>query len=426
MDDESTNSDVSIAEIIDEIQQKPRVIASEEPDEEETEVQDIEIDTDPTSISEEDSLEELEPGGTAIKRMGTTPSLPVLIPNTSVVIYEPEDHQFQPSVFALVLRPTTYLSKRWVSRSRLYFVLLSLLLAAVSMLVYSQVQRQPRSPYKPNAAIAHMENPEKYVDAGSFFIQEGDYRSAIETLEFIRGVDSMGIDMYRNLGYAYFQENHFALAAESYEYYLQFRKAKTYRPFEAEASYQHNIGEEIGGPIDYNTYNLLGSAYQHIGNLHKAREAFEKAIKLAPLEAEAYNNLSKLYVDGFQNRNYLSEALAFAAVRINPEVASYHDTLGLHYYKDGRLNKGTNSLKQAIRLQSDYIPAHFHLSEIAEKSKNPEMAIQVVKRELVDNLRPSSNSRSDMISVLSYIYETDAQKISRLSSSLLHLRGVSR
>ena len=421
-DEEDESKDTSVVELEVVHEQESDNTPSEESEKEEIGSEVNESRTDSSKDTDKNTLEDLDTIDTVIKNTNASPTLPVLVPNTSVVIYEPVEHQFQPSVFAMVLRPNAYLSKRWVSRSRLYLVLVSLLLVASIALVYSQVQRRPRSPYKPNAAIAFMDNPEKYFNAGIFFIQEGDFRSAIETLEFIRGVETMDIELYRNLGYAYYQENQYALAAESYEYYLRHRKSITYQPFEAEASYQQSTVDEKDGTSDYVTYNLLGSAYHHLGHLQKARDTFEKAIKLAPQEAEAYHNLAKLYTDGFQNKNYLSEALAYTAVRINPDVASYHDTLGWVYYKNGRLHKGTNSLKQAIRLQSDYIPAHIHLTEIAAKSKNPNTAIHVVKKQLIDKLRPTNDSRSDMIGVLSYIYETKSQDIPRFNTSFFHHR----
>lgn len=425
-DEKDENIDASVVEIEIAHEQDTVNTQTEESDIEEVDYEDTGIGTDSTKDTEkeadDDIYDDLESTDTVINKTNTSPTLPVLVPNTSVVMYEAEDHQFQPSVFALVLRPNAYLSKRWVSRSRLYLVLVSLLLVASAALVYSQIQRRPRSPYKPNAAIAYMENPEKYLNAGSFFIQEGDFRSAIETLEFIRGVDTLDKELYRHLGYAYYQEKQYALAAESYEYYLRFQNSKTYQPFEAEASYQHNTGEEKDGTSDYVIYNILGSAYYRLGHLQKALETFENAIKLAPFEAEAYNNLAKLYIDGFQNKSYLSEALASVAVRINPDVASYHDTLGWLYSKNGRLHKGTNSLKHAIRLQSDYIPAHFHLTEIAEKSNNPENAIHIVKKQLIDKLKPTNDSRSDMIRVLSYLYETKSQNIPRFITSFFHHR----
>ncbi len=371
-------------------------------------------------------LEESESSDNTVVTPGTSPALPVLVPNTSVVVYEPEGQRFQPSVFAIVLRPTTYLSKRWVSRTRLYLVLLSLLAAATLMLVYSQVERHPRSPYRPNAAIAYVEEPEKYLDAGSFFIQQGDYNSAVETLEFIRGSDLIDVMLYRNLGYAYFQTKQYALAAESYEYYLKSLKNTSYQPFVAEAAYQQNGNDRIGDSSDYVIYNLLGTSYKRLGQYHKARRIFEQAIELAPFEAEAYNNLAQLYTDGYQQNHLLSEALASAAVSLNPDMPSYHSTLGWIYIKNGRLHKGLNTLKQALRLQSDFIPAHYHLSEITQNSKIHDQAINLVQRDLIDKLRPTSNSNSDMIKVLSYIYETKAENIPRFNTSLLNQRGVGR
>ena len=375
--------------------------------------------------SNKESLEDLESKEIGKLMSGSSPVLPVLVPNTSVVIYEPEEQLFQPGVFDLVLRPTAYLSKRWVSRTRLYLVLLSLLAVATFTLVFSQLQRRPRSPYRPNPAIAYMENPDKYLNAGSFFIQQEDYHSAIETLEFIRGVDSIDIELYRHLGYAYFQANQYALATESYEYYLNSRESRTYQPFVAEAAYQEN-SDDKGKFLDYMTYNLLGTAYKRLGNFHKARQVFEEAIKLAPFEAEAYSNLAQLYTDGFQQKHRLSEALAYTAVSINPDMSSYHDTLGWIHVKNGRLHEGTNTLKQAIRLQSDYIPAHYHLSKVAQKSKDFDSVINVVKNDLIEKLRPTSNLQSDMIEVLKYIYETESHNIPKYRTSFLHHRSLRR
>ena len=362
-----------------------------------------------------------------LKRHGSTPALPVLVPNTSVVIYEQEDEKFKPNVFAIMLRPNAYLSKRWVYRTRLFLALLFLLAAASIALVYSQVQRRPRPPYLPSTEIAFVENPQHYLDAGSFFIQQSDYRSAIEMYELIRGIDSMDPVLYKNLGFAHFQENQYALSVEAYEFYLQARKTKPYQPFIAEASYSSNIDDnEKGDSSNYKTYNTLGTAHRRLGNLHKARLAYETAIKIAPNEAEAYNNLAQLYSDGYQQKHLLTQALAYAAVGLNPDIASHHDTLGWIIGKSGRFNKATNALEQAIRLQSDYVPAFYHLTEIVQKSKHSEKDIQVVQNALIKKMYHTRKSRQSIQKVLSHIYETDSQEIPRFSTSFLHLRGIKK
>ena len=362
-----------------------------------------------------------------LKRHGSSPALPVLVPNTSVVIYEQEDQKFKPSVFAIMLRPNAYLSKRWVYRTRLYLTLLFLLAAASIALVYSQVQRHPHPPYFRSTEIAFVENPQHYLDAGSFYIQQSDYRSAIEMYELIRGIDSMDPVLYKNLGFAHFQENQYALAVEAYEFYLQARKTKPYQPFIAEASYSSSIDDnEEGDSSNYTTYNTLGTAHKRLGNLDKARLAYETAIKIAPNEAETYNNLAQLYSDGYQQKHLLTQALAYAAVRLNPDVASHHDTLGWVLGKSGRFNKAKNVLEQAIRLQSDYVQAFYHLTEIAQKSKHSDKDSQVVQNALIKKMYNTRKSRQSILKVLSHIYETDSQKIPRFSTSFLYLRGIKK
>ena len=100
----------------------------------------------------------------------TTPSLPVLVPNTSVVIYDQQAHVYQPNIFDLVLRPNEYLSKRWVSRTRLYFVVFCLLIVSTIALVYSQVQRQPHSPYSSRSKLAFVTDPKPYFEDGGLFL----------------------------------------------------------------------------------------------------------------------------------------------------------------------------------------------------------------------------------------------------------------
>ncbi len=382
-------------------------------------------DAEPNTQDETNSPKNLQPGENTLQKLGASLALPVLVPNTSVVIYGEEERKFKPSIFALVLRPNAYLSKRWVSRTRIYLVLFCLLVAATIALVYSQVQRQPRSPYLPNAEIAFLDNLDDYLATGSFYIQQAKYRRAIEELELIRGVDSIDPNLYKNLGFAYFQENQYTLAVEAYEFYLQARQDKSYHPFVAEASYSSgDMGNPNNDPFDYKTYNILGTAYKQLAQLDKARQTFETAIKIAPNEPEAYSNLAQLYSNNYQQKHLLAETLAYAAVRLNPDVASYQDTLGWILSKSGRLNKATNSLQQAIRLQSDYVPAIYHMAEIAQKSKHPEKAVKVIQNDFAKKMHRKRRSRQDILGVLSYIYETDAQKIPRFNSSLYRLRGV--
>lgn len=360
-----------------------------------------------------------------------TPALPVLVPNTSVVIYDHQEHIYQPSIFDLVLRPNEYLSKRWVSRTRLYIVLFCLLIASTVALIYSQVQRLPHTPYSSRTNLAFVTNPNPYFEDGGLFLQQEDYRRAIDTYELIRYSNNLDQTLYpilyRNLGYAYFQEKRYGAAVEAYEDYLQTSDIQTQTPFTTEYAYASTNNSSLQNDTSkYMTYILLGKAYKNIGHLDEARITFEKAIKIAPNEAEAYSNLALLYSKEFQQKYLLAEALGYAAINLNPNLAAYQNSLGSILIENGQLNKGIDLLEYAVRLHSDYYPAHYNLSIISLDSSEPDQTLNIVIRNLLRNSRPLNQTRTAMLGLLSYIYENKAIEMKRFIPSLYSLRGINR
>lgn len=364
-------------------------------------------------------------------RQTYTPSLPVLVPNTSVVIYEHQDHIYQPNIFDLVLRPNEYLSKRWVSRTRLYIVIFFLLITATVALVYSQVQRLPHTPYSSRTKLAFIANPTPYFEDGGLFLQQEDYRRAIDTYELIRYSENLDQTiypiLYRNLGYAYFQEKQYSAAVQAFEDYLQTSEIQTQTPFTTEYAYASTNNSSIqNGTSNYMTYIFLGKAYKNIGYIDDARMTFEKAIEIAPNEAEAYSNLALLYSKDYQQKHLLAEALGYAAINLNPNIAAYQDSLGSILIENGRLNKGIDLLEYAVRLHSDYYPTHYHLSMIAMDSNEPDQTLNIVIRNLLRKSQPSNQKRTAILGLLSHIYENKAIEMKRFIPSLYTLRGINK
>lgn len=384
-----------------------------------------EVESTPSDSEENTNEDSAEPTIEQPGRTTTTPVLPVLVQNTSLVVYNQEDSSLKPSFYALVLRPSMYLSKRWLSRGRLYLVLLSLLIGATVALVYSQVQRLPRPPYAPNMELAYLNNPEDYLATGSLYIQQGNYRKAIEELSFVAGVKNMDLRLYKYLGDAYFQEKQYAHAIESYQYYLAAREIQPYQLFVAEASFSSgSIGEDEQKSADYKTFNALGISYRRLGQYDEARDAYVKAIGIAPKESQAYSNLAELYSDGYQQKPKLSLGLAYASVIQNPFVASSHDILGWTLGKTDRFDKATDSLEQAYRLQSDYIPTLYHITELAEKRLHPENTLDYVEKDFSKKVRQKNITRTEILDVLAFLYEKDSQKHTRFRPSLYQKRGL--
>lgn len=323
---------------------------------------------------------------------GSSVALPVLAPNAATVPYHPdvapseEEHE---NFFLAVLHPGKYLSKRWVSRSRVYLILWSILLATTIGFMQYQKYRGAKETPLLSMGLSATEVPDlvkRSLAEGDFYIQEGHYRQAISAYQLSRDLGALPIHFYRKLGFAYFKEGQYALAAEAYELFLEERENVHPGVFTAEASlsgmYPTTTSAEAKVVQDYETYNILGTTYMKLERLQDAQRAYEQAIRLAPKYGEAYNNLARLYVDGYQQKLNLAETLAYTAVTLNPNVAAYHDTLGWVLAKRGQMNKAMKALERSINLQSDAVETHYHLAQVALKAGERKKAIKSIRNVL--------------------------------------------
>ena len=323
---------------------------------------------------------------------GSSVALPILAPNAATVPYHPDvapSEKEHENFFLAVLHPGKYLSKRWVSRTRVYLVLWSILLAATIGFMQYQKYRAAKETPLLSMGLSATEVPDlvkRSLAEGDFYIQEGHYRQAISAYQLSRDLGVLPIHFYRKLGFAYFKEGQYALAAEAYELFLEEQENVHPDVFTAEASlsgmYPTTTSVETKVVQDYETYNILGTAYMKLERLQHAQRAYERAICLAPKYGEAYNNLARLYVDGYQQKLNLAETLAYTAVTLNPNVAAYYDTLGWVLAKRGQLNKAMKALERSVDLQSDAVETHYHLAQVALKAGERKQATKSIRNVL--------------------------------------------
>ncbi len=340
---------------------------------------------------------------------GSSVNLPVLAPNAATVPYDPKGTALEPTpanFFLTLLHPHRYFSKQWMSRTRAYLILWAVLIAGVIGFIQHQKHFRAESNSLSGIGLSADELPElakRSLAEGDFHIQEGYYRKAISAYELSRDLGALPINFYRKLGFAYFKEGQYALAVDAFELFLEVRDDETPDVFAAEASltgvYPLTSVEE-GASRDYETYNILGTAYAELGRVLDAQRAYEQAIRLAPKYGEAYNNLARLHANNDQHpltaglgnpeispKLRLAEALAYTAVTLNPDVAAYHDTLGWILSKRGQVNKAMKTLERAINLQKDAIEPHYHLAQVALAANEREKAARAIRN--VFKLNPS-------------------------------------
>ena len=370
-----------------ELEEEGEILDPELPElEEDTEIPD----TKPRESEEEIEIDDLVESISRSPRLaGSSVALPVLAPNAATVPYHPNiapSEEENENFFLAVLHPGKYLSKRWVSRTRAYLILWVVLFAAtIGFMQYHKHHKAEKTPLS-RIGLAINEVPElvkRSLAEGDFYIQEGHYRQAISAYQLSRELSALPMPFYRKLGFAYFKEGQYALAVEAYEVFLEARKKVAPNAFTAEASlsgmYPTSFVEKTVVQ-DYETYNLLGTAYMKLGRMRDAQHFYEQAIRLAPKYGEAYNNLARLYVDGYQQKLVRAEALAYTAVTLNPNVAAYHDTLGWILSKRGQVNKAMKTLERSINLQNDAVEAHYHLAQVALKAHERQKAIKSIRK----------------------------------------------
>ena len=368
--------------------------------------------TDPEPPQQEDDTDIKDLSDTIARSprlAGSSVNLPVLAPNAATVPYDPKGTALEPTranFFLTLLYPNRYFSKQWMSRTRAYLILWVVLIAGIIGFTQHQKHFRSEAALLPSIGLTIDELPElvkRSLAEGDFHIQEGYYRKAISAYELGRELGALPVSFYRKLGFAYFKEGQYALAAEAYELFLEARDDETPDVFAAEASlmgvYPLTSGGE-GSTQDYETYNILGTAYAKLGRVLDAQRAYEQAIQLAPKYGEAYNNLARLYADNYQQpftaalgnpaispKLKLAETLAYTAVTLNPDVAAYHDTLGWILSKRGQVNKAMKTLERAINLQKDAIEPHYHLAQVALEANERKKAVKAIRN--VFKLKPS-------------------------------------
>ncbi|MEX2494737.1 MAG: tetratricopeptide repeat protein [Woeseia sp.] len=95
----------------------------------------------------------------------------------------------------------------------------------------------------------------------------------------------------------------------------------------------------------------VGRAFEAAGNIQEAKEAYRRAVTINADKAVALNNLAWLMV---QTQDEVDQAVQHAehAVRIAPEVAAFHDTLGAAYRAQGKTEAARNAYQRALALDA--------------------------------------------------------------------------
>ncbi len=107
-------------------------------------------------------------------------------------------------------------------------------------------------------------------------------------------------------------------------------------------------------------FHNLGFAFEKTGDLRNAARAYERALSLKPNYPSALNNLGYLLATS-DSDPAKAVMLCQKAVELQPNSASFQDSLGWALYKAGRHGEAGNHFNAAIRLEPGFFKSHFNL-----------------------------------------------------------------
>lgn len=98
-------------------------------------------------------------------------------------------------------------------------------------------------------------------------------------------------------------------------------------------------------------YDARGKIHLKLKDAAKAAADFQKSLDLKPEQAELCNDLAWLLVAGPQELRDAQRAVPLAerAVKLAPDRSTYHNTLGVAYYRAGRYKEAVAALETSLR-----------------------------------------------------------------------------
>jgi putative PEP-CTERM system TPR-repeat lipoprotein len=118
-------------------------------------------------------------------------------------------------------------------------------------------------------------------------------------------------------------------------------------------------------PKDLVVQKLLADQHARSGNYTHAKAAYEAALKIAPDDSEALNNLANVLL---RLKSPDATKVAEQAVAKNPGNASYVDTLGWALYQNGQTDRALQTLRDARLREPNNPEIRYHLAAVLAKT----------------------------------------------------------
>ncbi|MCC3861656.1 tetratricopeptide repeat-containing sulfotransferase family protein [Pseudemcibacter aquimaris] len=155
------------------------------------------------------------------------------------------------------------------------------------------------------------------------------------------------------------------------------------------------IGRAISiNPNDAKSHNIAGLSFNVLGDLSRARIAFETVLKLDPKNSSAHNNLGSVLEKSGDEAG--AKSAYKKAVSLDKGNVEALNNLASMLIAAGDLDGAKEKLKAAIKTRPDYIEAHHNLSGL-KKYKSGDKDIKILEELDPSKMPPINQARREFI-----------------------------
>ncbi len=183
--------------------------------------------------------------------------------------------------------------------------------------------------------------------------------------------------------------------------------------FMARKMYREAIEMYKTGPADSAVLaNKTGIAYHQLLDLPKAKQSYERALKLKPTYAEAINNLGTIY---YATKSYRRAITQYKrALRLEPDSASILSNLGTGYFARKNYELAFTTYQKALALDPDVFEHrssmgvllmersvddrakfHYYLARTYAKAGDVEHALIYIRKSLEEGFKEREKFKQD-------------------------------
>jgi tetratricopeptide (TPR) repeat protein len=180
-------------------------------------------------------------------------------------------------------------------------------------------------------------------------------------------------DVYTNIGFSFFSQGDIAdalsilnegLAKYPDDFRMNYIKALTLQRDNRESeSVEYFEKALLANPNEIQVLSALGLIYDNQGKYEKSEEIYERALKIDPQNALVLNN----YAYNLSERGVkLDKALAMSKIslEIEPDNASYLDTIGWIYFKMKNYKQAKKFIEMSLKINPNSAVVMEHLGDI--------------------------------------------------------------